>query len=301
MASLRFSSSSRYESAGSTSIRSTPPSRRSSITGSLAVPRIVEEERPVAADRLELVAFGKSRPAVELGEDVTREAHRAREDPVGSARADELLPVHALGLTAEQTRSTDAVAADIHQAAALELGAQSDVLRVVERKAEAGPDDTHVSDRALVHELPKSLGLWVVAIHERLHQDPLRLLCRVECGFDVPDVPAQRLLAEHVLSRLDSADRPLAVQRVRQRDVHGLDVVVLEQRLVGAVRAVDLPLARVFLGPAQVAARHGYQLDFLRGVSAGNDLPVDVGGREDPPLDCCVELRHASSRGRRAG
>ena len=39
------------------------------------------------------------------------------------------------------------------------------------------------------------------------------------------------------------ADRPLAVHRVRERDVDGVDVGVLEQRLVRAVRALDLPLS----------------------------------------------------------
>src|SRR5207249_7271511 len=68
-----------------------------------AVPWIVEEERPIAPDRLELVTFGQGRPAVELGEDVAGEPHRACEDPVGAARADELLTVHLLGLTGEQT------------------------------------------------------------------------------------------------------------------------------------------------------------------------------------------------------
>ena len=34
------------------------------------MPWIVEEERPIASDRLELVTLGKGRPAVELGDDV---------------------------------------------------------------------------------------------------------------------------------------------------------------------------------------------------------------------------------------
>src|SRR5207244_9988083 len=143
-----------------------------------------------------------------------------------AARADELLPVYLLGLTGEQTGSAYAVAADIHQTAALHLRSQADVLRVVQRITEAGANEPQVPDRALVHELTEPFGLRVVAVHERLHQDSLRLLRRVECRLDVADVPAHRLLAEHVLSRLDRADRPLAVQRVRPRGVHGLQLAV---------------------------------------------------------------------------
>ncbi len=46
-----------------------------------------------------------------------------------------------------------------------------------------------------------------------------------------------RLLAQHVLARLERAHRPLVVQAVRQRDVDGVDLRVGEQRVVRAVRA----------------------------------------------------------------
>ena len=59
IASLRFSSSSRYESTGSSSIRSIPSSLRSSISGVVAVPRVVEEQRAFRPDRLELVSIGQ--------------------------------------------------------------------------------------------------------------------------------------------------------------------------------------------------------------------------------------------------
>src|SRR5262249_58185876 len=72
-----------------------------------AMPGIVEEERAVAPDRLELVTLGQGGPAVELSEDVARKAHRAGEDPVGAARPDELLPVHPLRLAGKQTASPD--------------------------------------------------------------------------------------------------------------------------------------------------------------------------------------------------
>ncbi len=68
----------------------------------LAVPGVVQEQRPLGADRLELVALGEARSAVEERDDVAGEAHRTREDPVGAARADVRVAVHALGLACEE-------------------------------------------------------------------------------------------------------------------------------------------------------------------------------------------------------
>ena len=55
-------------------------------------------------------------------------------------------------------------------------------------------------------------------------------------SLDLGRAPRQRLLAQHVLARLERLDRPRHVHRVRQRDVDRVDVGVGQQRLVGAVR-----------------------------------------------------------------
>src|SRR2546423_889544 len=87
----------------------------------LRMPRIVEEERALAADRLELVPLGRRGSAVEDSEHVAREAQRAREEPVRPGLADPGFPVHALGVPAgDEARAVDAVAADVHQCAALD-------------------------------------------------------------------------------------------------------------------------------------------------------------------------------------
>ena len=44
--------------------------------GLVAMPRVVEEERPLAPDRLELVAFRQARAAVEEREHVSGKPHR---------------------------------------------------------------------------------------------------------------------------------------------------------------------------------------------------------------------------------
>jgi hypothetical protein len=88
-----------------------------------------------------------------------------------------------------------------------------------------------------------------------------------------------------VLARLERADRPRDVERVRERDVDGLDVSVLEQCVVAPVGALDLPLARVRLRAGGLAARDRDELD-LRGLARRrDDGPVDARRREDAEAD----------------
>src|SRR5437588_1335765 len=249
------------------------------------VPRVVEEERALLADRLELVARRQDEPAVDLAEDVVGEAEGPGERDVDTARAERLLAVHALGLARQQTRAADAVAPDVHERAALEVGQQADILRVVEEEAEGGPDEPQPADRALGDELGQPLRLRRVTPHERLHQQPACVLGGVEGVLGIGGGSRERLLAQHVLAGLERADRPRHVERVRQRDVDRLDVLILEEPLVAPVRALDPPLARVRVGAGLVAARDRDEVDLRRGLRRRDDHAVDVRRREDSPAD----------------
>ena len=120
----------------------------------------------------------------------------------------------------------------------------------------------------------------MVAVHERLYQDEPGGVGRVVRLLGLGRVAGVRLLAEHVLAGLEGAHRPRVVHPVRQRDVDGVDVRVLEQRLVRAVRLRDPVLARVRLRLRPVTASDGDDVDLARLRGAGKDLPVDVGGGE---------------------
>jgi hypothetical protein len=69
---------------------------------SLAMPRVVEEERALLADRLQLVALQENQAGVELAQNVAREAHRPGEELVHAALAQYLLTVDLLRLAPEQ-------------------------------------------------------------------------------------------------------------------------------------------------------------------------------------------------------
>jgi hypothetical protein len=95
-------------------------------------------------------------------------------------------------------------------------------------------------------------------------------------------VQRRRLLAQHVLSGIGGALRPLGVQVVRERDIDGVHPGVGEQLVVGAVQAdVELRLAQE--GGARIAgARKGDELGVLRPQDRrDHDLAADVGRAHD--------------------
>ena len=173
-------------------------------------------------------------------------------------------PAHLLGadrerLAGEQPRGADAVAADVHQRAALERRLQAHVAGTLEQEGERCPDQAQLAD--LLEQLDEPARLRVVAPHERLGEHEAAALGGVERARDVVGVTRQRLLAEHVPAGLQRAQRPLDVERVRQRDVDRLDVRIGEQRLVGAVRTWNAERPRLSLGARAVARADRDDLD----------------------------------------
>jgi hypothetical protein len=177
----------------------------------------------------------------------------------------------------------------------VEARREADVLRVAEAEAERRAHEPKRPDRASLDELAELRRLGVVAVHEGLHQDPPGPVGGFEGALDLLRAAVERLLAEDVLAGLERPDRPLDVQRVRQRDVDGLDVVVGEERLVAPVCALDPLLARIGLRARLVAARHGDDLDPVGLARAREDEPVDVRRRDDAPPG------HSASSGLSAG
>jgi hypothetical protein len=95
------------------------------------MPGIVEEQRALGADHLELVAIGHVDAAVEMRHDVAGEAHGPGEADVHAVPAGHLLARHLDRLAGHHPRAAHAVAPHVHQGAALELGRQPHVVGVV--------------------------------------------------------------------------------------------------------------------------------------------------------------------------
>ncbi len=86
-----------------------------------------------------------------------------------------------------------------------------------------------------------------------------------------------------MLTRLEGADRPLDVERVRQRDVDGLDVGILEEFLVAAIGSLETLLACVRLRPNPVTTPDRDDLHAVGPTGAGEHQLVDASGGKDAP------------------
>ena len=199
---------------------------------------------------------------------------------VHPGRADHLLARDALRLACEQADRVDAIAADVHHRAAVELGERAHVRQVLERERERRLDDLEAPDRAAGDEVANDGGLRMVAVHEGLHQHAPRRVGGGERRLGLGGAARVRLLHEHVLARLERVHRPLVVHPVRQADVDGLHVVVGEERLVRAVRALDAVLGGIGLRLRAVAAPNRDELDAVGLARPTEDLRVDRGGGE---------------------
>ena len=157
-------------------------------------------------------------------------------------------------LAQDPPRNADRVATDVEQRAAAKWCLQPDVVGVFDRESEAR---LHV-DR-IAQLLDKGSHRGMKPVHEGLHQVLARGLRGGRHLLRLGRVHRERLFAQHVLARLERAQRPLLVQVVGQRVVDDIDLRVGEQRLIrldhAGVGVGRKHLARTF--PA--ATRHSHE------------------------------------------
>ena len=131
----------------------------------------------------------------------------------------------------------DRVASGVHERPAPEVPAVADVARSQQWEAEVRLEMQDRADLARVEDRPQPGEQRMVAIVEGLDEHTTRPLGGPGHRFCLGDARRERLLAEHVLARLERADGPLGVERVRQGIVDGLDLGIREERLVRFVDA----------------------------------------------------------------
>ena len=139
-----------------------------------------QAQRPLRPRDLDLVPPRQVEAAVEVPEHVVRKAEDGGEAEVDAGRADDLLGAHDLGLAGHEPGDVDAVAADVEERPAAELGAQTDVAGPDERERELRANEAERADCPPANELLQPLRLRLVPVHEALHQHEPRPLGDVE-------------------------------------------------------------------------------------------------------------------------
>jgi hypothetical protein len=127
------------------------------------------------------------------------------------------------------------VAAGVHHGSAGQFQGPPDVVPFGQREAEGGLQPAYLSQLAAVHDLQHPLGQRVITPVERLHDHQPGAVRGLRHLGRLGRVGREGLLAQHVLTRLQGEQRPLGVQRVRQRDVDRVDIAVGQQVSVTVV------------------------------------------------------------------
>ncbi len=178
------------------------------------------------------------------------------EAEVDAGRAERLLAVHAHGLAGEEARPADAVAADVHQRAAVELGhgaARSSVL------SRAKPNVARIEPSSPIAPSATSSGTRAVCGWWRYMNASIST--RPDALGDVEGLLHVRRARASTASRRGRACPPRARASstrggaVRERHVDRVHLGIREERLVRAVRAREPVLAGVGLGARLLAAR----------------------------------------------
>ena len=254
---------------------------------------MLEDQARSAADDLEPLAVGRPEAAVEQREEAAGEAELADERPVDSALVEPGECRDGVRLaTGDPPGDAHRVAADVPERAAAHRRIDPRVVRVVEEEREGRVDDLKIAERARAHDLERGVDLRVVEIHERLDGDPVVPRGRLGDRVDLRDAQGQRLLAQHVLARIERPDRPRRVEVVGQGDVDDVDRGIRQERLVGAIGRRRAVRGRERPRPLEVAAGHGPELAAGvvdqrashpgRDPSWSDDSPVQSGHRR-----CC--------------
>ena len=89
------------------------------------------------------------------------------------------------------------------------------------------------------YELSLSTQPLEVANVHGFNEDEATLLSQLEQALRLLRILRQRLLAEHMFARFDARPPPFVMEGGRKRDIHGIYVFGLQQRLVGAEAALN--------------------------------------------------------------
>ena len=97
-------------------------------------PRGRGAQHALGADDLERLTLRREERRLELADDLVPEAHRPERRHVDARVDDDLLGEHRDRVARDDPCAADAVAADVHQRAAREVGVDADVRQVGERE-----------------------------------------------------------------------------------------------------------------------------------------------------------------------
>ena len=198
------------------------------------------------------------------------------------------------------------VDAQVQQGAAGQFGAHQ-ALDVQQGLEVLGPHVPQLAQRPGGDQRPGENLPGQEARPHRLHGEQPQCPRPLQDPAGLGGIEGEGLLHEDGFARLEGEHRLLGVEGVRGRDVDGLDGLIGDQILVGAVGADGIALAHTGTGvdegprPGGVAATDGHDRAGGEGGHVGGEPAGDVPGAEDPPAQRRGVLRLGDDDGRVGG
>src|SRR6266516_331 len=185
------------------------------------------------------------------------------------------------------TGEPDRVAADIEERPTGQLRRHPDIgVPLGHGEMEVRLDLPQIPDHTVGNQLAEPPHLVVEREDEGLPERGAGLAGHGEDLLRLGQRARQRLLAQNGLAGPQRPDRPLPVQRVRQRDVQGVHPRVVDQLLIADDGPADGVVARPPARPVGVAACHGGGLPARLAHRRQEVLARDPRRADDSPAHC---------------
>ena len=194
------------------------------------------------------------------------------------------------GLAPHRADEVDGVTPDVHERPAAEVSVEPDVAglhnEVGDAEVEVHP--LHIAEHPGREHLDQTTREAVQPVVEADERSTVRSIRRIRDLCRRRSIRRERLLAQHVLARLERAHRPLRLHGRRQRDVDEIDIGVSEHGGVVA-RVGHTEAIRGIAGPFGVARAdrdHAHSVEIARRL---DDRPLgDPRGPEDADAEVTV-------------
>src|SRR5450755_1061108 len=219
---------------------------------------LTHDLRHLARGQLEATIEQGKAAIAEVEQGIGRQLHTARFRRVDAGRS------HERRVSVNGATEIDGIAADIHERATGEFGVQADILGPranVERERCAHQPD--LSNQSGLDLFQRPHDLWVKAVHEGFHEQ--HIMFARGCGYCLRILQGcgQRLLAQHMLARLQRPNRPFSMQAIGQWNIDGIDLGAIDHSVVAIVN--------------MYTGRKGIELGGMTRISAANSDQASIG------------------------
>jgi hypothetical protein len=144
-------------------------------------------------------------------------------------------------LPRDVAQTAHGVASDIKRRTASELVVEAEVILAEPDvgRQEAGLEVNQPAELSACHELALATQPLEVANVHGFNENEAALRSQLEQALRLVRILRQRLLAQHMFARFERPTPPFVMEGGRKRDIHGIYVFGLQQRLVGAEAALN--------------------------------------------------------------